>query len=48
MSKRLSILLYNAILLLLDSGMDRDEILEELGMSEEEYTEVYESYRDNI
>lgn len=48
MNERLSILLYNAILLLLDSGMDRDEILEELGMSEEEYAEVYESYRDNI
>lgn len=45
---RCSILLYNAIVLLEDEGLSKEEILDELGMSSEEYNEMYEIYRDNI
>ena len=45
---RCSILLYNAIVLLEDEGLSKEEILDELGMSSKEYNEMYEIYRDNI
>lgn len=45
---RCSILLYNAIIMLEDEGLSKEEILDELGMSSEEYYEVYERCRDNI
>lgn len=45
---RCSILLYNAIIMLQDTGLSKNEIIDELGMSSDEYNEVYERYRDNI
>lgn len=46
--ERCSILLYNAIIMLEDTGLSKNEIIDELGMSSDEYNEVYERYRDNI
>lgn len=39
-NERLDILLYNAISMLEEEGLEKDTILEELGMTADEYEEI--------
>jgi hypothetical protein len=47
MKERIITLLYNAIILL-EESYSKEEILEELGMSELEYTAVMDEYQETI
>ena len=47
MDSRIITLMYNAIVLL-EEHYEHEEILNELGMSEEEYKAVMENYQDTI
>lgn len=47
MNERLTTLVYNAIVLL-EEHYDHEELLEELGMTEDEYKAVMEDYQDTI
>ena len=47
MSDRIITLLYNAIVLL-EEQYDTDDLLNELGMSEDEYAEIMHNYQDTI
>lgn len=41
---RLKILLYNAITLLFDYGHTHNQVLKELGMTDEEFDEIVETF----
>ena len=45
--ERIITILYNAIVLL-EETYEHEELLEELGISEEEYSSVMKEYQDNI
>lgn len=47
MNDRIITLLYNAIVLL-EEQYDIDDLLNELGMSEDEYKEIMENYQDTV
>ena len=47
MNSRIITLMYNSIVLL-EEHYDHEELLNELGMSEEEYNAVMENYQDTI
>ena len=47
MNDRIITLLYNAIVLL-EEQYNNEDLLNELGMSEDEYKEIMENYQDTI
>lgn len=47
MDERQITLLYNAIVLL-EEHYTKEELLDEMGMTEEEYDEIMDDYRDTI
>lgn len=47
MNERMITLMYNAIVLL-EEQYDREELLEELGMTEDEYKKIMEEYHDTV
>jgi len=48
-NERLVTLLYNAITFLMDEkGSDREEIMEALGITVEEYNQIMDDYKDTV
>lgn len=41
---RLKVLLYNAVMLLFDEGYTHNQVLESLGLTDEEFDEIVETF----
>ena len=45
-NKRLTTLLYNSIILLEEQGYEKEQIKEEIGITDEEYNQIVDDYID--